>query len=170
LGGLCKVQIYLVERKSEDVHVGLCNVQIDFAERKSEDVHVGLCNVQIDFVERKSEDVHVGLCNVQIDFVERKSEDGVLFRRRTIRLPVRYCECGSKLQVISMTFYYYKYSNIFSFGPQKLWFPESRQQSYRMNFSGLLAAICMVRTRVPSSALGFQDPGEILVSVVAAME
>jgi hypothetical protein len=126
--------------------------------------------VQIDLVERKSEDVHVGLCNVRIDFVERKSEDVVLFRRRSIRLPVGDCECGSKLQVIPMTFYYYKYSNIFSSGPQKLWFPESRQQSYRMNFSGLLAAICMVRTRVPSSALGFQVPRKVFVSVVAAME
>jgi len=126
--------------------------------------------VQIDLVERKSEDVQVGLCNVQIDLVERKSEVVVLFRRHNIRLPMGYCECGSKLQVISTTYYRYKHSNIFSSGPQKLWFPGSRPQSYRMNFSGLLAVICMVRTRVPNSGLGFQVPGEVFVSVFATIE
>jgi hypothetical protein len=103
---------------------------------------------------------------VQKDIAARKSKDVVLVRRRSIRLPVGYCECGSKLQVISTTFYCYTFSP----GTQKLWFLGSRPQSYRMNFSGLLAAICMVRTSVPSSGLGFQVPGEVFVSVSATME
>ena len=115
-------------------------------------------------------DTDVGLCNVQIVLVARKSEDVALVRRRNIRLTVGYCECGSKLQVISTTFYCYKYSNTFSPGTQKLWFPGSRPQNYRMNFSGLLAATCMVRTRLLSTGLGFQVPREVFVSVFATME
>jgi len=103
-------------------------------------------------------------------FCKNKWEDMALVRRRSIRLPVGYCECGSKLQAMSTTFYRYKYSNTFSLGTLKLWFPGSRPQSYRMKFSGMLAAICMVRTKVPSSGLGLQVSGEVFVSVFATME
>jgi len=86
-----------------------------------------------------------------MDLVEIKTEVVVLVRRRSIRLPVEYCECGRKLQVITTKFYCYKYSNTYFPGTQKLWSPGIRRQNYRMNFGELLADICMVITRVPGS-------------------